>query len=462
MNTKTNSLLLSNLTKYIINKQTKMNTTNNSIENKKTPTEYSKNWLQRLKDESWEAELLVSAIAIFGTSQLFKIIDWSTNMFIDILPPNQYLIAYYIMFFGLFAISVLVSMFVIHFILRAYWVGLVGLNSVFPDYSVENSVYSKIYTEKIISILPKLKDSIKKVDELCSVIFSVAFTLLFTYSYMALFSSLYLGLYNILSSFIPSYILLIPAVIILLTILLQMIFGIIANMKKYKENEKIQNWFFQMAKKSSVLTLGPLYKSIMQTMMIFGSNFKKKKAMIYLLITFIFSGIIVTSYKVANTNILYLIQKGKHISFDKTRIYPSYYQTENTAYLLTPEIASDIIESNILKVFIPVFKHETKMSESVYDAYTKDVSKSKNEQRDERRLHNLNRYKKYNQVYLNDEKVVTDFIKYNHPKTKQFGILCYLKLTDALDSKNTITIKKVYGNDNDTEWTIPFHYIPKQ
>jgi len=36
--------------------------------------ETSKNWLQRLKDESWEAELLVSAIAIFGTFQLFGII----------------------------------------------------------------------------------------------------------------------------------------------------------------------------------------------------------------------------------------------------------------------------------------------------------------------------------------------------------------------------------------------------
>ena len=30
-------------------------------------------WLQRLKDESWEAELLVSAIAVFGTYQLFDL-----------------------------------------------------------------------------------------------------------------------------------------------------------------------------------------------------------------------------------------------------------------------------------------------------------------------------------------------------------------------------------------------------
>jgi len=444
------------------NKQVEISKNKDSV--KKSTATYSKNWLQRLKDESWEAELLVSAIAIFGASQLFKIIDWSTNMLIDLLPPNQYLIAYFIVFFGLFAISILASMFVIHFVLRAYWVGLVGLNSVFPDYSVENSAYSKIYTEKIISILPKLKDSIKKVDELCSVIFSVAFALLFVYLYMAIFSSLYLGLFNLLSSFVHSYILLIPAVLIILMLLVQLIFGIIANMKKFKENEKVQNWLFKIVKISSVFSLGPLYKSIMQTTMIFGSNFKKKKAMIYLLITFIFSGIIVTTYQVSNTNILYLILKGKDISFDQTKIYPGYYKidNENVAYLLTPEIASDMIKDNILKVFIPIFKHEKKMSKNICSAYAEDTNKSKNEQRNERRLYDLNCYQTYNQVYLNDKKVASDFIKYNHPKTNQFGVLCYLKLTDALDGKNTITVKKVYGNENDTEWTIPFQYISKQ
>jgi hypothetical protein len=29
-------------------------------------------WLQKLKEESWEAELLVSAVAIFGSFQLWS------------------------------------------------------------------------------------------------------------------------------------------------------------------------------------------------------------------------------------------------------------------------------------------------------------------------------------------------------------------------------------------------------
>ena len=53
-------------------------------------------------------------------------------------------------------------------------------------------------------------DSIKKVDDLCSVIFSAAFTFLIMYVYTGLLASVYLLVFNLLSKYIPSYILLIP------------------------------------------------------------------------------------------------------------------------------------------------------------------------------------------------------------------------------------------------------------
>jgi len=432
---------------------------------KDSTTNISKSWIQRLKDESWEAEILVSTVAIFGTFQLFKIISWSTNMFIDLLPQNQYLIGYFIVFFGLIAVSILASMFIIHFVLRAYWVGLVGLNSVFPDYSIENSAYSKIYTEKLISILPKLKDSILKVDELCSVIFSAAFTFLFLFLYIALFSSVYLLLFNILSEYIPSYLLLIPAVIINFLMLVQFIFTLIANTKKNKENEAMQIWLFKIVKYTYLLMLGPLYKFIVQIMMIFSSNFKKNKSLIYLLISFLFIGLITGFFQIKNTNILHLIAKGNNIALDKTEIYIGYYQTENedVDFLLTPEITSDIIQNNILKVFIPIYKHERYLRKDQCGTYIKKEGLTKSEQRLEKRNFHLNCYYKYNKIYLNGKIVQTEFNKYVHPKTNQFGVVAYIKLTNALDGKNTLKIKKDYGdnNDNNTEWEIPFQYILK-
>jgi hypothetical protein len=51
------------------------------------------------------------------------VVVWLTNLFIDVIPSEQYLIGYMIVYMGLLAGSILSAMFIIHFILRAYWVG---------------------------------------------------------------------------------------------------------------------------------------------------------------------------------------------------------------------------------------------------------------------------------------------------------------------------------------------------
>ena len=421
----------------------------------------AKGWLQRLKEESWEAELLVSAIAIFGTFQLFGAVDWAANKLIVILNPSQYLIGYSIVFIGLLAISILTSMFVIHFFLRAYWIGLVGLNSVFPDYSIKDSAYSKIYTEKMLSILPKLEDSIKKVDELCSVIFSAAFTFLLIYAYFAFLASTYLVLFNLLSSYASLYILLIPVAFFILVLIVQMGITLVANFKGNKEKENLQILNFRIVKFSSKLTYGPLYRSIMQVSMIFGSNFKKKKSLVYLMIAFLFSGILLAVFQLNKTNIPYLITTGLGIEANSTRLDPNFYTTENTknTFLLTPEIQSDIIKSGVLKVFIPIFDNEKKMREKTCGTYAQDDYKSKAEQRRERRLSQINCYRKYNTIFINDEKVAVDYLIYTHPRTDQFGIIGYVPISNAMDGMNNITIKKEFDVSNIKEWSIPFYNV---
>jgi hypothetical protein len=433
---------------------------NKEIKLENSSNKSTNSWLQRLKDESWEAELLVSAIAIFGTFQLFDVIEWATNKFINVLNPSQYLVGYAIVFLGLFAISILASMFVVHFILRAYWIGLVGLNSVFPDYSIEDSAYSKIYTEKILSILPKLEDSIKKVDALCSVIFSAAFTFLSMYLYMALFAYVYLMIFNLLSSYVPTIILLIPLVLFIVAMLSQMVISIVANLKKNKEKENLQLLYFKAVKYGSLIMIGPMYRSILQVIMIFGSNFKKNKSLAYLMLSFLIFGMPLAVVQMNKTNIPFLIKNGLSIESDELKVNPNYYQSENanSTFLLAPEIESDIIKSQVVKIFIPIFDNEKKMSEATCDIYVEDDNKSSVEQRKERRQSALNCYQKYNSVYLNDEKKDIDFLKYTHPITKQFGIIGYLSLNNEKFRMHTITIKKEFSQENMSTWSIPFYY----
>jgi len=242
-----------------------------------------------------------------------------------------------------------------------------------------------------------------------------------------------------------------------------MIVALIANLKANKEKEKLQNLNFKVVKYGSILMYGPLYKAILQIMTLFGSNFKKKKSMVYLLFSFLIFGLLLTVYQMNKTNIPYLITTGMSLEADATRVNSSYYESENdnNTFLLTPEIKSDIIKNGVVKIFIPIFDFEEDLRVNVCGNYIKDNNKSKVEQRKARRLFLLNCYNTYNTVYLNDIKVDLSFLKYDHPRTNQFGVVGYVSTTGIKQGMNQITVKKEYDESNITTWSIPFYYIKK-
>tara|TARA_R110002074_G_scaffold86875_1_gene191756 strand:- start:32482 stop:33804 length:1323 start_codon:yes stop_codon:yes gene_type:complete len=428
--------------------------TNEALEHKKTLK-----WLQRLKEESWEAELLVSAIAIFGTFQLFALVEWVTNRYIELLPIEQYKYGYFIVFMGLLAVSILVSMFVIHFFLRAYWIGLVGLNSVFPDYGLEDSAYSKIYTEKILGILPRQEETIQKVDELCSVIFSAAFTILLIYAYLAVSMSIYMLIYNLLSAYVNAYVILAPVALIGLLVVVQTIFGIVGNLKQFKNNVAIQTWLFKVVKLATMVTYGPLYKNLLQVSMVFGSNFKKKKSLVALILLFFVSGMCVANVKVNDTNIFYLIQQDVHYA---DQMHLSYYYDQNpeNSFLVTPQIQSDIIEGKTVKLFIPIFNNERNYQDKTCGEYVDDEQLDMVDNKILARKFYLDCYQKYHKIKVNGATVNVDFLKKNHQTSEQFGMVGFIDKELLRKGKNTIEVTKTLGDVKAYNWTIPFYFQP--
>lgn len=432
-----------------------MNEENTEFSEKKTT------WLQRLKDESWEAELLVSAVAIYAIFNTFSLFDWICNMFIDKLDPSQYLIGYMITFLGFLAFGILGALFVIHFGLRAYWIGLVGLNSVFPDYSLEDSAYSRTFTEKMLAKLPRLQTTITNLDEICSVIFSVAFTLLLIYSYLGFVSSVYLLLFNLLSDYTPSYVLLIPVVIFAAIYIAQMILTIVANIKKFKTNNTVQSWYYRFTILGSAMLYGPLYKNLLQVTMIFGSNFKKKKALVRTMLFMLVFGAVLGTFKLFDSNVLFLMGLNKHL--DTTKANEFYYSTNNgeNKFLLAPEIQTDLIESKATQVFIPIFDNEISKLETVCGLSTnRDFKKSSPAKRNQIRESYLNCYSETHRIVLNENPVEVQFLKTDHPITDQFGIKTFIDLSGLQRGNHRITIFKKLGKEEEKSWEIPFYYSP--
>lgn len=411
-------------------------------------TTNTRSWLQRLKEESWEAELLVSTVAIFGTFKSFDLIDSFTNTLINWLPDAYYYVVYFIMFFGYIGLSILNGMFLIHFVLRAYWIGLVGLSSVFPNYSLEDSAYSKIYTNKILAVLPNPKESIEKVDNLCSVIFSVGFTLLFLYVFFSITSTVYTFLFYWLSSYVPTWVLWIPIGIILGMLVLQIFFSAIAHQKQYAGNEKLQNWNLKLVLLTSKVTMGPLYKNFLEVSMLFGSNYKKKKGMIGLVLLYVLFGIIICVIRIQDTPLLYLINTEKY--FVSQRVQPFYYQENNvdSGLLLQPELSKLLQDKSTMSVFIPVFAHQRKVYREVCDS--KDKTTNTNEKRNY-----VDCYKQHYTIFLDNTKVAIDYLIEEHARTNQLGMRVFIPLDRVSRGLHQLKIQK--KGENPRDWEIPFY-----
>ena len=421
----------------------------------------SKAWLQTLKDQSWEAELLISTVAIFGTVQLFKVTSWTTDYLINVLNPSDYLLGYAIVLMGFAAISILITMFIIHFLLRAYWVGLVGLNSVFPDYNLEESPYSELYTTKMLAILPKLKDTIPEVDDLCSVIFSAAFFLFVMYAYLSIIMLIILNIFLYFGSYIPTFVWFIFLGFFALLSLVHMVIITFANLKKNKEVEWIQNLFFLSSKYSNKLMMGPLYKPLLQIAMAFGTNYKKKKSLNFLMLVFFGVGMIVAVARFENSKALYLLRQD--IYYNEARLYNSYYAdtAEKNCFLLGPQIDSDIVSQGALRLFVPKYRYESRLLDKIYDDYIEEEGLTKEEQDKKETAYYLNMQNEYHDVSLNGKPIEVKFMRMNYPNTDQNGLLGYVNLAGETPGRKELKIIKKLGEDNTREWTIPFQYVKK-
>lgn len=423
--------------------------------NAASATDSDKTWLQKLKHESWEAELLVAAVGIFGSFQLFSFIEWLANVFISVLPRHLYHFAYFITFSGLVAVSVLASMFVIHFMLRAYWVGLVGLNSVFSDYSTKDSLFSKSYTEKLTATLPKLEQSVVSADKLCSVIFAAAFYMLMMYSSIGLFGSLYLLGYHYLSAYISGTILVIPIALSASLMLFQGVFSLVANLPQFKENERVQHLYFRTIVWTSRLTFGPLYKPVLQIGMIFSSNFKRDPALVKLILFFIFCGFIVAGTKIPHSNTMYLFAQDRY--FDSTEADSRFYldKSQEQSFLLAPQLPSDVIEQPLIELFIPVYRSESRF----YKQNCQTLVDAEDAEFIEVRKAYLDCYKQHHQILINGVTVEADIIKAAHPITGQFGIKAYVQIDGNLaNGYHKIQVAKTIGEE-DSQWLLPFYYV---
>ncbi len=134
---------------------------------------------------TWELELLVSGAIVFWLIQAPGQVD---HLFARVeihFSSQTYIIAMLGYMYAKAILLVLEISFLTHVAARAYWVGLIGLDSVFPN-GVKwdsNSQYGPISRSLLRDRLPTLPQTIASLDNFCSVIFGFAFAMVFLLLY---------------------------------------------------------------------------------------------------------------------------------------------------------------------------------------------------------------------------------------------------------------------------------------
>src|SRR5437764_873840 len=133
---------------------------------------------------TWELELLISGAVLFALFQLPTVLN---GFFARIEPHATSTMLSALLFVQIYVKAIvyaLIASFVVHLVARAYWVGLVGLHSVFPKgVRWENFKSGPVTLEVYRSRLVSLPAIISRTDNFCSVIFSFAFLLVLLFAF---------------------------------------------------------------------------------------------------------------------------------------------------------------------------------------------------------------------------------------------------------------------------------------
>ncbi len=243
-------------------------------------------WLEKLQQESWQLELLISGFAIFGI--------YSARPFINELDITQSL--YFIDFLGLamnLGVSILENGWfiffinlLIHVIFRGLWIGAIGLRYVSNEIEYDKLRYSDKFTNFLKEKVGTYDDYIERLEKLCSVIFAYTFLLFLLFCSFTLFFGEFILLRYFAveifgeQSFIASTSIL---VFLGLGILVFIDFITLGSFKKIKE-KSISIPYFWMYRFFSFITLSFLYRPLLYN---FIDNSYTKK-LFYLSIPYIF------------------------------------------------------------------------------------------------------------------------------------------------------------------------------
>ncbi|WP_299115887.1 hypothetical protein [uncultured Winogradskyella sp.] len=134
-----------------------------------------KKLLQKLQEESWQLELLISGFAIFGLFTAFPHIRIAASA----AQNDEKVYSWIVLTVVMVSCAILIFNLLLHVILRGLWIGALGLRYVSGDIDYEELNYSQKFTKYLKKKVGSFDRYIGRLENYCSILFAISFLLIF-------------------------------------------------------------------------------------------------------------------------------------------------------------------------------------------------------------------------------------------------------------------------------------------
>lgn len=432
-----------------------------------TPEDEAHEQLLENQRRTWEMELLISGAVVFALFQVPSALDGGFDRLLLPLSESQRWAVFFGYVYLKMIVLVLIAAFLVHLGTRAFWVGLIGLRSVYPRGIDWHEVHDGPLWQEVLREMPSLQTLAEQTDRIASRVFSFAFIFVFFFL-MSIFYIAVLGgaSWLIEATLLPGFgadrVLLVLAILFALPSTL----GGLAD-KSYKRRgveppPHIRRWLLPTLRFYHYSFLGSLTKPLLYT---FTSNLRRHKAYpllggAFLVIYFGLFGHMLA--RGADRSLLhgyaYLPPRDGELSV-RDRYYENL-RDDGPRHAPFPSLSSDIVDGPYLKLFLPYFPDE---DHATLEARCPEIEpwpwrlkpprERPSRQQEEASIDCLSRLYL---LELDGEPLAPDFYLYRHPQTGQRGLLAYLATEALSPGRHELRIE-----ETDIDREIPVvHFLP--
>lgn len=419
-------------------------------------------WLRALESQSWQAELIASGLAIYGSISfgpfLVSAVETTIPMFNDrVLEKLQFAVLYLFL-----AQNFMVASFIGHLILRIIWAGFLGLSSVYPQGIKvdEDTQYPLYFLKQLKEEFVDLSEHSIKLDNYCSIIFSILCTVVIFLLSFFFWICIAIAISELLNSYLP------PSAVdwigyaVLFLILAFSLWLSLLTTGPLKQSgfAKRQGYALYRVYSMALLLFG--YQTVSYLMWTIRTHSSMKRFMTGTLVlllpvsflTGVISGKVLDHFSPAAYFLLNAEPRDAN--------YDNYLEHLKSSRILRPVIPSREIETPFLKVFIPDMKRDGFYRELMCGKISVDKEadrKTRNRQKLEAKIRCSEQYFQFSIGEQAFENVKFNWIRHEHNNER--GFLVYLPLEEVMPGEHLLKIKTGYQNRSGESATrvIPFY-----